>query len=277
MVRRLLRLSFLSILLAPVAAAESSEDYGLSYAPAEWPVLLRISRQLPSFAGLTFRDGLVPALTDVTQAERVRVLLRADPHWRKYRVDPGEAVKAQYSAAELVRAAQVVKRVRPQTTVRVDTVLNRVVVNTSVTETARLARAAGVPDLVLSRHERPRFRAEITPRTLTVADIRAIKVMPFGANRLQVTLTNPLNRPALLAYGCGGSLPVRALTAQGKPLPDADQPLNCTDVLLRRVFQPGESHTFPSFPLSELSTLKPGAYLWHIAELEQQVPFTITP
>ncbi|MPY67494.1 hypothetical protein F8S09_12500 [Deinococcus sp. SDU3-2] len=267
----------MSVLLAPVAAAESSEGFGLSYAPAEWPALLRIAEQLPAFAGLTFRDGLVPALTDVTQAERVRARLKTDPYWRKYSVDLAEAVKAQYSLADLVRAAQAVKRVRPQTTVRVDTALNRVVVNTSVTETARLARAVGVPDLVISRHERPQFRAEVTAKTLTPAGITALKTTPFGENRLNVTLTNPLNRPALLAHGCGGSLPVRVLTLRGERLPDAEQPIICTDVLLRTVFQPGESRTFPSFSLSELSRLKPGPYLWQVAETGERVPWTLLP
>jgi len=275
MLRRLLSVSLVGVLLAPGASAE--KGYGPSYAPAEWPVLLRIAEQAPAFAGFTFRNGLVPALTDVTQAERVRALLKTDPHWQKYNISPGEAVRAQYSLVDLVRAAQAVKKVRPQTTVRVDTVLNRVVLNTSVAETARLARAAGMPELVISQHERPRFRAEVTPATLNRATIAAVQTLPFGEDRLKVTLTNTLNRPALLAYGCGGSLPVRALTVGGKLLPNADQPINCTDVLLHTVFQPGESRTFPSFSLSELGTLKPGPYLWQIVELEQEVPFTIIP
>ncbi|MDL2342789.1 hypothetical protein QOL99_01365 [Deinococcus sp. MIMF12] len=278
-------LPLLPALLLSTAGAESSD---FSYAPAQWPLLLRLSAGFPEFAGLThpttpLTGRPVPALTDVTRAEQVSGRMAADPYWQRYVRWDGQAVKVRYSAAELVRAAQAVKRVRPQTTVRVDTGLTRVVVNISVADTARVGRAAGVPGLVLSQHERPRLRAEITPRTLSLPEVREREQAPFGQVTLEVRLTNPLDRPVWWRYGCGGNVLVGVLTATGGEVAPAsgERPggvrFTCTAEERVAVLQPGESLTLPGVLASglRLGDLAPGRYFWHVEE--SRIPFTLTP
>jgi hypothetical protein len=254
-----------------VARAEGGPYNDYSYPPSEWPSLSRVAAQVPGFAGLTFGEaGNQFQLTDLTQAERLRVVLKADPRWQKYLLGAG-AIKAQYNVTQLVKAAQAIKAARPQTRVRVDTFFNRVTLNLPSLQTAQLARRLGVADLVVSE-QKPRLRARISPVTVS---LEAMKSNPFGFGHLQITLTNTVNRPALFGYGCGGTVPVEILSLDGERVPG--ESLNCTAESRAMRFQPGQSHTFPSLSTTALMALKPGRYLWHIRETGQRIPFTLHP
>jgi hypothetical protein len=261
--------------LSGAAVGEGGPYVDFSYAPFQWPELERIAAQLPSFAGLTYRssgEAVVPALSDVSQVRRLRSILQRDSYWRKYSVSPSGAVKAEYRVTELIAAARAIKSVRPEVTVRINTVLNRVTLNLPVVETDALSRRVAFRGLVISEAERPRLHAEVLPSKLS---LRAVNSAGSGVVRLDLVLTNTMNRPTYLGYGCGGSIPLYALTMHGDNLPEARTA--CTGEVRVVVLQPGESKHLLSFSSSDFSGVRPGVYLWDLWITGERTRFTVTP
>jgi hypothetical protein len=83
------------------------ERGNFSFAPAEWPRLLQIARQVPGFAGPTSdQSGVVFALVDSSQANVLREYLSKEPYRnRAYGMNystPLKGVKAKFSAVQLI-------------------------------------------------------------------------------------------------------------------------------------------------------------------------------
>ncbi|MBB5235256.1 hypothetical protein [Deinococcus budaensis] len=187
------------------------------------------------------------------------------------------AQPVQYSGMQLVEAAQALKRRSPNLTVRVNTTLNRVTVYAPAGVFRPVARAAGVERLVESayEHERtPRVRFDVQPRTVSLAAIRVARNPYQVVPRLQVRVTNPTGAPLIFTYSCGGSLPVRVADRMGRVIPENSGGA-CTEELNSALIQPGQTLTFPSFPFTKMTHLKPGPYRWLIEG--QLIPFTLTP
>jgi hypothetical protein len=261
----------------PVAA----ERGDFEFAPNGWPLLLRIAGQVPGFAGPT-SDGLkvVPALTDLSKIDLLKAYLREDLYGQKFwGVNSStslKVVKAQYSVIQLVAAAEAILNVRPSTSPRVDTMLNRVVLDSSILEAdaAALAQQAGVSGLVISARERPRLHATIYPSTLS---LKALRAAPRGEVSLGVKLVNIMNRPAMYAAGCGAEVDLEALTLNGEQVAGVTYGCTLARPLIGTVFQAGESRTFRTVPHADLRGLAPGHYLWHVLLTDEKIPFTLTP
>ncbi|MDL2342764.1 hypothetical protein QOL99_01235 [Deinococcus sp. MIMF12] len=273
----------MSLLLAGAAHAESRVD---ELAPDQWPHLLRAARAVPGFAGLAFVpvEGtrvLVPALTTPGREEQARRWLQSDPFWKKVGTGKQGVMRGSqpvgYSGVQLVEAAQALKKRSPNLTVRVNTTLNRVTVYAPAGVFRPIARAAGVEKFVESAYEyerTPRVRFDVQPRTVSLAAVRAARDPYQVVPRLQVRVTNPTGAPLLFPYSCGSSLPVRVADRTGRVIPE-DSGVGCTEELNSALIQPGQTLTFPSFPLTKMTHLKPGPYHWLIDG--QLIPFTLTP
>ncbi|MPY65199.1 hypothetical protein F8S09_00625 [Deinococcus sp. SDU3-2] len=276
-------LLLMSLLLAGAAHAESRVD---ELAPDQWPHLLRAARAVPGFAGLAFVpvEGtrvLVPALTNPGREEQARRWLQADPFWKKVGAGKLGVMRGvqpvPYSGVQLVQAAQALKKRRPDLTVRVNTTLNRVTVYAPAGVLRSIARAAGVERFVESAYEyarAPRVRFDVQPRAVSLAAVRAAKDPSQAVPRLQVRVTNPTGAPLLFTFSCGGSLPVQVADRTGRVIPEHSG-VGCTEELNSALILPGQTLTFPSFPLTKMSHLKPGQYRWLIGG--QLLPFTLTP
>lgn len=261
----------LAALFTAQAEAEGGPYNDYSYPPSEWPSLSRVAVQVPGFAGLTYGEGGVQMmLTDLSQSARLRGVLGKDARWMHYPLAPG-ALRAGHSVAELIAAAEAVKSARPQTQIRVNLVLNRVTVNTSVEQTAVLARQLKLGKLLVSEAAPTPLKVQVTPTRLS---LREVKAASFGYVRLKVVITNPIEFPVQFSYGCGGALNVEALTLEGEKLPYAK--IACTGELRLKVLQPGKSYDFPGFSNTDLSTLKPGKYVWAFFQSGQRISFTLT-
>ncbi|MEF2277761.1 hypothetical protein V3W47_05570 [Deinococcus sp. YIM 134068] len=273
----------LALALSTVGSAQSYP--GFEYGPDRWPDLLRVSARVPEFAGFTQSSAsgklvTLPALTDPAQEKSLRAFLASDTYWRQVMVDkqvpPSGSLRLEYSVTELVKVAQAVKAVRPNATVRVNTALNRVVLNADVKYVRALARQIGAGDRLAAEYgERaPELKYDIQPRVVSKSGLKDLGGPSRVVPNLTVLVTNLLRRPVVFGVSCGGQLPVHVAYANGSFVREI---LNvaCTQELASLLIQPGETLSFPSFPWQKLTDLKPGKYLWVYGK--QTFPFTLKP
>lgn len=278
---------FLPLALALSHVSSAQGFSGFEYGPDRWPDLLRVSARVPGFTGFTQSSAsgnlvTLPALTDPAQEKRLRAFLASDAYWRQVmvskQVPPSGSLRLEYPVSELVKVAQAVKAVRPTATVRVNTALNRVVLNADVKDVRALARQIGAGDRLVAGYGEPgpELRYDVQPRVVSKSGLKSIggslqlRVVP----NLKVFVTNPLRRPVMFGVSCGGQLPVSVAYSNGSPVRDA-LGRACKERLDLILLQPGETLAFHSFQRQKLTHLKPGSYLWVYGK--QTFPFTLKP
>lgn len=269
---------WLSLLLTGGSAVGERGD--LQFGPREWPRLLQIARQVPGFAGPTSnRSGGATALVDPSQTSLLKKYLNRNPDgtpsYGMKSSSPLNIVKAQYSVVQLIATAQAMLNLRPAANPRVDTMLNRVVLDRSVSEidAAVLAQTVDATGQVISARERPRLHASVLPSTLILKVLRAL---PGGLPYLTVKLVNTMNRPAMYVYGCGAEVDLEALNMNGEKVAGVNY--GCTlEGKPGLVLQPGESRILHTFPHADLRRLPPGQYCWHVLVTDERIPLTLTP
>lgn len=272
------------VVLATLGAAQAQTlHWGTVFKPDQWPALERVARQVPTFAGFSYRyEGenavILPALTDPAQEEPLRAVLAADPVWSKqleaWKSPPRGSLQSRTPVSKLLELAHQVKRVRPQATVRIDTTLGRVTVVAEPAHVRELAQQVGGSQLLVPSNWRPPLTVSYDVQPRRVSRVSLSTQRPFSKpSDLRVLVKNTGPEAVLFNYGCGGSLPVRVVTVEGQETPRIPN-MGCTAELRERVIQPGEVVTFPSFTWNDLTKLVPGQYAWKYGELT--FPFTLT-
>ena len=102
---------------------------------------------------------------------------------------------------------------------------------------------------------------------------------------LKVIVTNPLDRPLVYGFGCGGFVPVLVENGDGQQnalpgyntLGSSEPMIGCTTELRTRIIQPGETVEFPSFSWVNLAKTEPGKYVWVIRNDIPAVLFHLVP
>lgn len=295
------RLPLACVLIATLGTA-SAQSLPLEwpirkFGPEEWPALERIARQVPVFAGLTEGAGTAEgnagkpqlrlALIDVRQEQKVREVLAADPFWRDWvaQLAPG-SVRHRYPMMELLRAARLIQKASPATGVWVESAMNRVTVDTGGLVVARTLGLSPTPvstgaSEVLKNQDRQYAHYDVQPRLVRQSELGSDRFRMVPGMR--VLVTNPLTRPLLFGFGCGGNIPVLVKDAEGQPArypnpQNGPHPaIACTAELRTRVIAPGKTVEFPTFSWIDVSRLAPGDYFWSPEGADQRIPFQLRP